>query len=93
MDANTTSALLAAINVVNDNVMANREELSEFRKDITSVVAAQGERISAIETSRAAERGFLKGAKAPFVYAGALTLVLADHWEHGRDLLGWLFRK
>ena len=47
-------------------------------------------RVLTQETQHAAERSFLKGFKMPVIASGALLVVLADHWEHGKNLLGWL---
>lgn len=95
----TTAAILTAIGAVNDNVAATREGLHQFREEmnahlglIRADVRSQGEKIGVLEVAKVSERSFLKGFKYPMVAAGALMIVLADHWEHGAKLVSWIFR-
>lgn len=88
----TTAAILTAINAVNDNIVATRNEVGEMRSVIMSKLGEHDAEIERLKNQHTAERSWLKGVKMPIVAGGALILVLMDHWEHGAKLFSWFTR-
>jgi hypothetical protein len=91
-DESTTSAILTAINAVNDNIVATRGEVGSMREVVMGKLHEHDVEIERLKLEHAKERSWVKGFKYPLVAGGALLIVLADHWEHGKTFLSWFVK-
>jgi hypothetical protein len=89
----TTQAILAAVDAVNDNVKATRADLSSFRDETVEVLSLHATAIQELKLTKATEKAWVKGLKAPFVLGGIAFVALIDHWEHGKSFVSWITGK
>ena len=85
-------AVLIAIELVNSNVLATREEVSQLRSEMNERLNKQDEEIEAMKIEAATKKGWKMGFKAPIAVAGmGMGFVV----EHAPKLIEWIpwFRK
>jgi hypothetical protein len=80
------SAILTAIEAVNANVVATREEVAELRLSVTTKLDRHEQEIQKLREQKASEKGWVKGFKAPVVAAGMVLVFVIDH---GDKLVSW----